>query len=94
MAVGQEQEVIDVESIMQIPAVIPATCPRPSVPAFVDARSWSTGLPMAAATFARRGATAGMATSAVTSARDAFVRNGALASNRVKHPLPRDPWHG
>jgi hypothetical protein len=35
-----------------------------------------------------------MAYSAATSARDAFLRNDAVATNRVKHPLPRDPWHG
>ena len=83
------------ENIMQLPAVTPPAGMSPVVSASVDARSWSTGLPMvAAAAFARHGATAGMAYSAATSARDAFLRNGAVASNRVKHPLPRDPWLG
>lgn len=80
---------------MQLPAVIPTSGLSPVVSASVDARAWSTGLPMAtAAAFARHGVTAGMAYSAATSARDAFLRNGAVAIARVKHPLPRDPWHG
>jgi hypothetical protein len=95
MAVGRQQEVIDVEYTMQLPAVIPASAQSPVVFASVDARSWPTGLPMAsAAAFARHGVSASMAASTVTSARDAFVPNDAVASNRVKHPLPRDPWHG
>ena len=80
---------------MQLPAVIPASGMSPVVSASVDARSWSTGLPMVtAAAFARHGAAAGMAFSAATSARDAFLRNGAVATYRVKLPLPRDPRLG
>jgi hypothetical protein len=95
MAVGFQQEVIDVEYIMQLPAVISASDHSLVVPASVDACSWSTGRPMAAAAaFARHGVSAGTATSAATSARDAFLPTSALAFNRVKHPLPRDPWHG
>ena len=95
MAAGHEQEVIDVEYIMQLPAVIPASAQSPVVFASVDAGSWPTGQPMAAAAaFGRHGVSAPMAASTVTSARDAFLPNGAVASNRVKHPLPRDPWHG
>jgi hypothetical protein len=95
MAVGRQQEVIDVENIMQLPAVIPPSGRSLIVSASVDARSWSTGLPMVtAAAFGRHGVAAGMASSAATSARDAFLRNGPVATYRVKHPLPRDPWHG
>ena len=95
MAVGRQQEVIDVEYIMQLPAVTPPSGPSPIVSASFDARSWSTGLPMAsAASFGRHGVAAGMAYSAATLARDAFLRNDAVATNRVKHPLPRDPWLG
>jgi hypothetical protein len=95
MAAGREWEVIEVENFIQIPTVTLPSGACPIVLPSVDARSWSTGLPMAAAAaFARHGATAGMASSAATSARDAFLLNGAVATNRVKHPLPRDPWHG
>lgn len=95
MAVGRQQEVIDVEYFIQLPAGTPTSVPSPVVTSSVDARSWSTGLPMTgAAGFARHGVSAAMAPSTAASARDAFLRNGAVASNRVKHPLPRDPWHG
>jgi hypothetical protein len=95
MAAGRQQEVIDVEYIMRLPALIPASAQSSVAAASVDARSWCTGLPMAtAAAFARHGVSAGMAASTATSARDAFLPNGVVASNRVKHPLPRDPWHG
>lgn len=95
MAVGRQQEVIDVEYLIQVPAVTPPSAQSPVVTASLVARSWPTGLPMAATVaFARHGVSAGMAASTATSARDAFLPNGAVASNRVKHPLPRDPWHG
>jgi hypothetical protein len=94
-AVGRQEEVIVVENFMQLPAVISPSAPSRVVSVSVDARLWSTGLSMAAATpFARHRAPAAMAYSTAPTARDAFLRNGAVASNRVKHPLPRDPWHG